>query len=74
MEHTINYKGFEFEFKIFHQPAEAPTRWNPGCGEEYEIYDITLNGINAEYLLEDQIEEFEKAVLAEIEEHKKDRY
>ncbi len=59
----ITYKGFEFEYNYYHQPEERQTHDYPGCGEEFEIYNITLNGIDASWLLESQIEEFEQEVI-----------
>jgi hypothetical protein len=56
--HSITYKGFDFDFDFYHQPEERQTHDYPGCGEEFEIYNITLNGIDASELLENQIDEF----------------
>lgn len=59
----ITYKGFEFEYSCYHQPEERQTHDYPGCGEYFEITNITLNGIDASELLEGQIEEFETEVI-----------
>ena len=61
--HSIEYKGFVFDFVYNYSPAERQTHDYPGCGEEFEIYNITLNGIDASWLLESQIEEFEQEVI-----------
>jgi len=60
MKHSVEYKGFTFEYDLYYQPEERQTMEYPGCGEEFEISNITLNGIDAEELLENQIEEFEQ--------------
>jgi len=56
--HSITYKGFDFDFDFNYQPEERQTHDYPGCAEEFEIYNITLNGIDASELLENQIDEF----------------
>lgn len=66
MIHTYNFRGFDFEFKVNYQPEERATLEYPGCSEEYEIYDITLNGINASELLENCIEEFEEELIKHL--------
>jgi len=63
MKETINFRGFEFEYKFSYQPEERATLEYGGCGEEFEIYDITLNGIDASWLLENCIDEFEMEVV-----------
>jgi len=63
---VINYKGFEFNYQYNYQPAEKQTHEDPGCDEDFEIFNITLNGIDASELLEGQIEEFEEAVINDI--------
>jgi hypothetical protein len=63
---TINYKGFQFEYEVDYQPAERQTLEYPGCDEYYEIYNITLNGIDASELLENQIEEFEEFIINKL--------
>ena len=70
MKDTIIYKGFKFEYNLNHQPEEPQTRDYPGCAEEFEIYDITLNGIDASELLEAQIEEFENFVIKKLKQTK----
>jgi len=63
MKHQINYKGFNFDFDLDYQPEEKQELEYPGCSEEFQIYNITLNGINADELLESQRDEFEEAVI-----------
>tara|TARA_R110000782_G_scaffold113080_1_gene203046 strand:+ start:561 stop:782 length:222 start_codon:yes stop_codon:yes gene_type:complete len=70
MKETVSYKGFEFEYNLYYQPEEKQTYDYPGCHEEFEITQITLNGIDAEDLLEDQIEEFFDYVIANLKEQK----
>ena len=64
--HTINFRGFDFDFKYYYQPAERQTYDYPGCAEEFEIYDITLNGIDASELLENMIEDFEEECIKNL--------
>ena len=61
--HSITYKGFDFDFKYSHSPGRPRTWEDPEEYDEFEIYDITLNGIDATWLLENQIEEFEEEVI-----------
>jgi hypothetical protein len=60
---TVNYAGFEFEFDYNYQPEEKQTYDYPGCDESFEIFNVTLNGIDASELLESQIDEFEEEVI-----------
>jgi hypothetical protein len=63
---TIQFRGFEFKFKYTYQPAERQTHEDPGCDEYFEIYDITLNGIDASELLFECLEEFEEEAIEQI--------
>lgn len=66
MKNSVEYKGFKFEYELYYQPEERQTMEYPGCGEEFEITSITLNGIDAEELLENQREEFEDYIINEL--------
>lgn len=72
MKDTVTYKGFTFEYNIYHQPEEPEVRYYPdgsgypGCSEEFEITGITLNGVDASELLENQIDEFEEYIINEF--------
>ena len=66
MKNTVNYKGFEFEYILNYQPDENQTNDYPGCGEDFEITEITLNGVDASELLEGQIEEFVDFIINEL--------
>ena len=63
---NVEYKGFRFEYDLNYTPAEKQTHDYPGCGEEFEITGITLNGVDASDLLEDQIDEFIDYVIDEL--------
>ncbi len=63
---NVEYKGFIFEYDLNYQPEERGTQSDPGCGEEFEISNITLNGIDAEDLLDGQREEFEEYIINEL--------
>jgi len=60
---TINYKGFEFNFEYNFSAGSKATWEDPEEYDEWEIYNITLNGIDAEDLIEDMREDFEEAVV-----------
>jgi hypothetical protein len=68
MKHTINYLGHEFEYKFNYSPGRPATHEDPAEYEEYEIYDITLNGIDATDLLGRQIDDFEETVIKYLKE------
>lgn len=63
---TVHYKGFTFEYKLYYQPAERQTLEYPGCAEEFEISNVTLNGIDASELLEGQLDEFEEFIINDL--------
>ena len=60
---SINYLGFNFNFEYNYSAGRPATLEDPEEYEEFEIYNITLNGINAEELLERHREDFEEAVI-----------
>lgn len=60
MKDTVNYKGFEFEYDLYYDAEETH------CAESFEITGITLNGVDASELLEDQIDEFEQFIINEL--------
>ena len=63
---SINYLGFDFDFD-YNYSKGIPATWDePAEYEEYEIYNITLNGIDATDLLEGQIYAFEEAVIENL--------
>lgn len=64
--HSINFKGFDFDFEVYHQPEEPQTYDYPGSTAYYEIYNITLNRIDASELLEDSFEEFEEKAIESL--------
>jgi len=63
---SINYKGFDFDFEYNHYKGLPATHDDPEECEEFEIYNITLNGIDAEELLESTITEFEDEVIQQL--------
>jgi hypothetical protein len=60
---TINYKGFDFDFEYNFSAGARATWEDPEEYDEWEIYNITLNGIDAEDLIEDMREDFEQEVV-----------
>ena len=63
---TVHYKGFDFEYELDYQPAEAQTLEYAGCSEEFEIYNVTLNGIDASDLLANQWDKFVKFIINDL--------
>lgn len=72
----VSFKGFDFECDVYHQPAEEEVRYYsdgsgyPGCAEEWEFTNITLNRINAEELLENIREQFEEEAIKQLRHEK----
>jgi len=60
---TISYKGFEFNYEYNFSAGSKATWEDPEEYDEWEIYNITLNGIDAEDLIEDMREDFEQEVI-----------
>ena len=63
---SINYLGFDFDFEYNYSKGMASTWDDPEEYEEYQIYNITLNGIDATDLLDRQIDDFEEAVIENL--------
>jgi len=66
INHSVTFRGFDFDFQYNYSPAEKQTWDYPGYNEEFEIFNITLNGIDASELLEDSFEDFEEAAIENI--------
>lgn len=66
ISHSVTFRGFDFDFQYNYEPAEKRTYDYPGYVEEFEIFNVTLNGIDASELLEDCFEEFEEAAIENI--------
>jgi hypothetical protein len=49
-----------------YEPEERQTYEYPGSPAMFEIYNVTLNGINADELLESQRDEFEEEAIEHI--------
>jgi hypothetical protein len=62
----VHYKGFDFEYELDYQPAEGQTLDYSGCEEEFEIYNVTLNGIDASDLLANQWDKFYKFIINDL--------
>jgi len=69
---TINYKGIDIDFNYNYSPEEKQTWDYAGCGEEWEIYNTTINGQDADELLESQWDEFIDSVIYTMNERKND--
>lgn len=65
--HSITYKGFEFEFNYNFSKGCPATHEEPEEYDEYEIYNITLNGIDATDLLNCQIYDFEDECITNLQ-------
>ena len=66
---NINYKGFDFDFEYSYSAGRQSTLEDPEEYEEFEIYNITLNGIDASYLLDIMIDDFEEEVIKELKDY-----
>lgn len=66
---SINYKGFDFDFHYNHYKGMPSTWEDPAEAEEFEIYNITLNGVDASDLLEAQIDDFEEEAINYLKEY-----
>ena len=60
---SVNYKGFDFDFEYNYYAGRPATYEDPAEYEEFEIYNITLNGIDAEDLLDCMFADFESEVV-----------
>lgn len=69
VKNSVHYRGFDFDYDYDYQPEEKQTWDYPGCPEEFHIYNVTLNGIDASWLLEDQIEDFEEEVIKQLKDY-----
>jgi hypothetical protein len=66
---NINYLGFDFDFEYNYYPGSAGTWDEPAEFPEWEIFNITLNGIDASDLLESMILDFEEQVINQLKEY-----
>jgi hypothetical protein len=66
---SINYRGFDFDFE-YNFYAGTPATWDePADDPEWEIYNVTLNGIDASDLLDGMFDEFEEEVINQLKEY-----
>jgi len=66
---SVYYKGFTFDFEYNYSAGNLGTYETPPEAEEYEIYNITLNGIDAYDFLDRQIDDFEEEVINHLKEY-----
>ena len=65
-KHSFNYRGFDFDFK-YNYTSGSPATWeHPEEYEDYEIYNITLNDIDAEYLIDPMYDDFIEEAIKDI--------
>lgn len=65
---SINYKGFDFDFDYNYYAGTPATYDQPEDYPEWEIFNITLDGIDASDLLDCMIEDFEQEVINHLTE------
>lgn len=66
---SINYRGFDFDFE-YNYSAGRPATWEePEEYEEWEIYNITLNGVDADELLDRYIDDFVDEAIEQLKDH-----
>jgi len=64
----INYKGFDFDFDYNYYAGSPATYEQPEDYPEWEIFNITLDGIDASDLLDCMITDFEVQVIEHLRE------
>lgn len=69
IKHTAHYKNFDFDFCYNYIPGRKATWEDPEEYEEFEIYNVTLNGIDADFLLDSQRDEFEEEVIRQLKDY-----
>ena len=73
MKITIDFRNVELDIECDYQSEEAQVSYYsdgsgyPGCPAYVEIYNVSMNGINLNELLEELQEEIEDATLEAIE-------
>jgi hypothetical protein len=66
---SIIYRGFEFDFEFNYTPGRPQTWEDPEEYEEWEIYNITLNGVDADDLLDPMLQDFEIEVINNLKDN-----
>ena len=64
---SIEFRGIDFEFNYDYTSGRPATLEDPEEYEDWEIYNICINGVDAEHLIEDMREEFDNAVITYFE-------
>ena len=65
---SITFKGIDFDFEYSYYAGRRATYEEPEEYEEIEVYNVKINGNDAEWLLESQWDEFVDEVLNSIKE------
>lgn len=69
LKSSLLFRGFDFDFDYFITPAvAAASYYNLYEPEEIEIYNITLNGIDATDLLDRYIDDFIEDAINKLKE------
>lgn len=73
MNRTIELRGIEFEIEFDYYPEEQPVYYMsngdpgyPGSPAEVEIQDITFEGVSMYEFFEEDLEQFEEAILEQM--------
>ena len=66
---SLNYRGFDFEFEYNYTAGRPATYEDPEEYEEFEIYNITLNGIDADDLLDRYMDDFIEEAINDLKEY-----
>lgn len=66
---TIKYKGVELEVEGTYNPYDAGDYWTPPSGGDFEIENVTLEGVDVFLLIEHDIDEIERLCLKEIDKY-----
>lgn len=70
MKTTINYKGFDLDIEYEYQAEERQTYDYPGCSESACIENVYLNDVDIFDLVEDQLDDIEKALFKHFDEYR----
>jgi len=69
LKSSINYRGFDFDFDYNYYPGSPATYEDPEDYPEWEIFNITLNGIDASDLLDGMYDDFTEEAINYLKEY-----
>ena len=66
---SINFRGFDFDFEYNYYAGTPATHEEPEDYPEWEIFNVTLNGIDASDLLDGMYNDFEEEAINQLKEY-----